>query len=132
VERQTAAMRGLSRRAFPEPGVVPDDAPALIEAARIQRCRQAAAAKAAALRRARVFRPGYASPFPRSLIERLPARGVAKAHIDNKMAKGPAHSHGYIKPSCERKEKLKWSIDPGPEGTASSNNRRQEFNKLTK
>ncbi|GAA2616079.1 hypothetical protein GCM10010304_81930 [Streptomyces roseoviolaceus] len=69
---------------------------------------------------------------PRSLIERLPARGVANAHIDNKMAKEPAHSHGYIKLSCEHKEKLKWSIDPVPERTASSNNRRQEFNELTK
>ncbi|MFJ8697602.1 hypothetical protein [Streptomyces roseolilacinus] len=52
VERQTAAMRELSRRAFPEPDTVPGDAPAPIEQARIQRRRQAAATEAAALRRA--------------------------------------------------------------------------------
>ncbi|MEU6594089.1 hypothetical protein ABZ923_33595 [Streptomyces sp. NPDC046881] len=34
VERQTAAMRELSRRAFPEPDVAADDAPASIEATR--------------------------------------------------------------------------------------------------
>ncbi|MFF8618153.1 DciA family protein [Streptomyces sp. NPDC015350] len=54
VERQSAAMRELSRRAFPEPGAVADDVPAPIEQARIQRRRQAAATEAAALRRARV------------------------------------------------------------------------------
>ncbi|QNT98381.1 hypothetical protein HEP81_08153 (plasmid) [Streptomyces griseofuscus] len=53
VERQTAAMRELSRRAFPEPDVVPDDAPASIESTRAQRRRQAAATEAAALGRAR-------------------------------------------------------------------------------
>ncbi|MFJ3891138.1 DciA family protein [Streptomyces rubrogriseus] len=53
VERQTAAMRALSRRAFPEPDVVADDVPALMEQARAQRRRQAAATEAAALRRAR-------------------------------------------------------------------------------
>ncbi|GGM19773.1 hypothetical protein GCM10010129_75110 [Streptomyces fumigatiscleroticus] len=52
-ERQTAAMRELSRRAFPEPDVVADDAPASIEATRAQRRRQAAATEAAALRWAR-------------------------------------------------------------------------------
>ncbi|MFD4260769.1 DciA family protein [Streptomyces sp. NPDC058534] len=52
VERQTAAMRALSRRAFPEPDVVADDAPAPMEQARAQRRRQAAATEAAALRRA--------------------------------------------------------------------------------
>ncbi|MET8955508.1 hypothetical protein [Streptomyces sp. NPDC004533] len=51
-ERQTAAMRDLSRRAFPEPDAVLDDAPTLIEAARAKDHRQAAAAEAAALRRA--------------------------------------------------------------------------------
>ncbi|WP_443333343.1 hypothetical protein [Streptomyces sp. CB01580] len=56
VERQTAAMRELSRRAFPEPDVVADDAPALIGQARAQRRRQAAATEAAALRRARAER----------------------------------------------------------------------------
>ncbi|MEU5109735.1 hypothetical protein AB0H07_47155 [Streptomyces sp. NPDC021354] len=52
VERQTAAMRALSARAFPETDV-PDEQPAPIEAARAQRRRQAAATEAAALRRAR-------------------------------------------------------------------------------
>ncbi|MER7048881.1 DUF721 domain-containing protein [Streptomyces jumonjinensis] len=51
VERQTKAMRELSRRAFPEPDVVADDAPTAIEQARVQRRRQAAATEAAALRR---------------------------------------------------------------------------------
>ncbi|KOG73063.1 hypothetical protein ADK78_17530 [Kitasatospora aureofaciens] len=56
VERQTAAMRELSRRAFPEPDTVPDDAPAPIEQARTERRRQADASHAAALRRARAER----------------------------------------------------------------------------
>ncbi|MFJ2736140.1 DciA family protein [Streptomyces sp. NPDC087317] len=56
VERQNAAMRDLSRRAFPEPDVVPEDAPTLIEAACAQRRSQAAATEAAALRRARAER----------------------------------------------------------------------------
>ncbi|MBE1603080.1 DUF721 domain-containing protein [Streptomyces stelliscabiei] len=56
VERQNRAMRELSRRAFPEPDVVPDDAPAPIEQARAQRRRQAAVTEAAALRRARAER----------------------------------------------------------------------------
>ncbi|WP_411292765.1 hypothetical protein [Streptomyces sp. SDr-06] len=46
-------MRELSRRAFPEPDVVADDAPAPIEQARAQPRRQAVATEAAALRRAR-------------------------------------------------------------------------------
>ncbi|WP_055606699.1 DciA family protein [Streptomyces prasinus] len=59
VERQTAAMRELSRRAFPEADVVaPDDALASIEATRAQRRRQAAATEAAALRRARAEKAG--------------------------------------------------------------------------
>lgn len=62
VERQTAAMRELSRRAFPEPPSVPDDAPAPIDQARIQRRRQAAMTEAAALRRARQERAGVAVP----------------------------------------------------------------------
>lgn len=53
VERQNRAMRELSRRASPDPDILPDDAPALIEQARAQRRRQAAATEAAALRRAR-------------------------------------------------------------------------------
>ncbi len=62
VERQTAAMRELSRRAFPEPPSVPDDAPAPIDQARVQRRRQAAMTEAAALRRARQERAGVAVP----------------------------------------------------------------------
>jgi hypothetical protein len=57
VERQTAAMRELSRRALPDLEVVPDDAPAPIEATRVQRRRQAAATEAA-LRRARAEKAG--------------------------------------------------------------------------
>ncbi|MGW6880201.1 DUF721 domain-containing protein [Streptomyces goshikiensis] len=56
VERQTAAMRELSQRAFPEPDVVADDAPAPIEQARAERRRQADASRAAALHRARAER----------------------------------------------------------------------------
>ncbi|MFF4647240.1 DUF721 domain-containing protein [Streptomyces sp. NPDC001389] len=52
VRRQTATMRELSRRAFPETDVTADDAPAPIEQARAQRHRQAAATEATALRRA--------------------------------------------------------------------------------
>jgi predicted nucleic acid-binding Zn ribbon protein len=58
VERQTAAMRELSRRAFPEPDDVSDDAPAPIEQARTERRRQADASHAAALRRARAEKAG--------------------------------------------------------------------------
>ncbi|WP_030423096.1 DUF721 domain-containing protein [Streptomyces sp. NRRL F-5065] len=71
VERQTAAMRELSRRAFPESDVVvPDDAPAPIEQVRAQRRRQAAATEAAALRRARAERAGAivpSAPGPRQV-----------------------------------------------------------------
>ncbi|MFE1781290.1 DUF721 domain-containing protein [Streptomyces sp. NPDC059506] len=56
VQRQTAAMRELSRRAFPEPDVVPDDELTPIEQDRVQRRRQATATEAAALRRARAER----------------------------------------------------------------------------
>ncbi|MFH8663075.1 hypothetical protein [Streptomyces afghaniensis] len=41
VERQTAAMRELSRRAFPESDTVADDAPAMIEQAHVRRRRPA-------------------------------------------------------------------------------------------
>lgn len=58
VERQTRAMRELSRRAFPEEEVVSDDAPALIEAAHIQQRRRTANAEAGALGRARAERAG--------------------------------------------------------------------------
>ncbi|MGW5401380.1 DUF721 domain-containing protein [Streptomyces sp. NPDC003952] len=67
VERQTKAMRELSRRAFPEPDVVPDDAPAPIEQARLQRRRQAAVTEAAALRRARAEKAGRTVAAPRRL-----------------------------------------------------------------
>ncbi|MFG3042817.1 DUF721 domain-containing protein [Streptomyces sp. NPDC048330] len=67
VERQTAAMRELSRRAFPEPDVAADDAPAPIEQARLQRRRQAAATEAAALRRARAEKAGRTVDVPRPL-----------------------------------------------------------------
>ncbi|MFE1028573.1 DciA family protein [Streptomyces sp. NPDC058818] len=53
VERQTAAMRAMSRRAFPESDVVADDASVPMDQARAQRRRQTAATEAAALRRAR-------------------------------------------------------------------------------
>lgn len=56
LERQNRAMRELSRKAFPETGVVPDDAPAPIEQARTQRRREADVSHAAALRRARAER----------------------------------------------------------------------------
>ncbi|MFI6530756.1 hypothetical protein [Streptomyces uncialis] len=62
VERQNTAMRELSRRAFPEPPAVPDDAPAPIDQARVQRRHQAAMTEAAALRRARQERAGIAVP----------------------------------------------------------------------
>ncbi|MFF9569894.1 DciA family protein [Streptomyces sp. NPDC014685] len=60
VERQTAALRELSRRAFPDTDIVPADAPAPIEQALVQRRRQAAATEAAALGRARA-EPGRAA-----------------------------------------------------------------------
>ncbi|MFI1607614.1 hypothetical protein ACH4YN_36800 [Streptomyces griseofuscus] len=56
VERRNAVMRGLSRRAFPEPDAVPDDAPAPIEQARFERRRQTDASHADAVRRARAER----------------------------------------------------------------------------
>jgi hypothetical protein len=56
VERQSAAMRALSRRAFPEPEEPAEDAPAPIEQARTERRRQADASHTAAVRRARAER----------------------------------------------------------------------------
>ncbi|MGW6287362.1 DciA family protein [Streptomyces sp. NPDC055107] len=56
VERQTRAMRELSRRAFPETEAPLEDASALINASRLQRRREAAATEASALRRARAER----------------------------------------------------------------------------
>ncbi|MEU6482026.1 hypothetical protein ABZ858_35165 [Streptomyces sp. NPDC047017] len=62
MEKQTRAMRELSRSAFPETDVVPGDAPAPIEQVRAQRRRQAAATEAAALHRARAERAGAIMP----------------------------------------------------------------------
>ncbi|MEU6053133.1 hypothetical protein ABZ829_22200 [Streptomyces xanthochromogenes] len=53
MERQTAAMRELSRRAFPAPESVPAATPTPIDQARVQHRREAGAIEAAALRRAR-------------------------------------------------------------------------------
>ncbi|MEW2308932.1 DciA family protein [Streptomyces sp. NPDC006864] len=67
VERQTAAVRELSRRAFPEPDATTDEAQAPVEQVRLQR-RRAAATEAAARRRARAERAGAtapSAPFPR-------------------------------------------------------------------
>ncbi|MFF9497252.1 hypothetical protein [Streptomyces flaveolus] len=70
VERQAAAMRALSLRAFLEPEPVADDQPAPIEQARIERRHQADVSHAAALRRAREERAareaGTAAVVPQS------------------------------------------------------------------
>ncbi|RAJ63598.1 MULTISPECIES: DciA family protein [unclassified Streptomyces] len=72
VERQTAAMRELSRRAFSEGGVVVDDALGSIKQARTERRRQADVSRAAALRRARAERAwGRPGRRPRSRTRRL-------------------------------------------------------------
>ncbi|MYW47291.1 hypothetical protein [Streptomyces sp. SID161] len=47
VERQTAAMRALNRRAFPEPDFVPGDPPAPVEQVRLERTRRQAAPRRA-------------------------------------------------------------------------------------
>ncbi|MEV6123105.1 hypothetical protein AB0M23_21765 [Streptomyces sp. NPDC052077] len=57
----------LSRRAFPEPKQAADNQPALMEQARLQRRRQAAATEAAALRRARAEKAGRTVAAPRCL-----------------------------------------------------------------
>jgi len=57
VERQTAAMRALSARAFPEADA-PDEQPAPIEAVRAQRRQESEKTRLAALRRARRERAG--------------------------------------------------------------------------
>lgn len=68
VERQNQAMRELSRRAFPEPPAVPEDASAApIDQARVQRRRQAAVTEAAALRRARAEKAGHPVTAPRQM-----------------------------------------------------------------
>jgi hypothetical protein len=70
VERQTRAMRELSRRAFPEPEVSSQEQPAPIEVVRIQRRREANATHAAALRRARAEREGRADAQPSAVMQR--------------------------------------------------------------
>ncbi|MFF4534230.1 DciA family protein [Streptomyces sp. NPDC001407] len=75
VERQTAAMRELSRRAFPD--AEPADVPAPLEAVRLQRRRQAAATEAAALRRARAERAARRSGTAAVVAQRAPLRSTA-------------------------------------------------------
>ncbi|MFF2026741.1 DciA family protein [Streptomyces sp. NPDC058171] len=76
VERQTASMRELSRRAFPDPDAAPNE-PAPIDQARVQHRRQAAATEAAALYRARAERAarhaGTAAAVPDPAPLRVPA-----------------------------------------------------------
>ncbi|MFE7675803.1 DUF721 domain-containing protein [Streptomyces albidoflavus] len=67
VERQTAAMRELSRRAFPETDVVVDEAPTPFDATRSERRRQAEVSRAAALRRARAEKAGRPMEAPQAL-----------------------------------------------------------------
>ncbi|MEU7377825.1 DciA family protein [Streptomyces albidoflavus] len=63
VERQTAAMRELSRRAFPETDVaVPNRTPIPFDATRSERRRQAVVSRAAALRRVRAEKAGHPVP----------------------------------------------------------------------
>lgn len=71
VERQTKAMRELSRRAFPEPAAVP------IDAAHTQRRRQAAATEAAALSRARAERAAR----KRQAADGVTSRAVKAPHL---------------------------------------------------
>ncbi|MEU5053537.1 DciA family protein [Streptomyces sp. NPDC021096] len=75
VERQTAAMRELSRRAFPD--TEPADVPAPLEAVRLQRRRQAAATEAAALRRARAERAARRSGTTAVVAQRALLRSTA-------------------------------------------------------
>ncbi|MFB7260588.1 hypothetical protein ACFCXH_00225 [Streptomyces nojiriensis] len=73
-EQQAGVMRELYSRAFPEPDVVADDAPASIEQVRLRRRRQAAASEAAALRRARAERDtGTTAAIPQSAPRRRTA-----------------------------------------------------------
>jgi len=72
VERQTTAMRALSRRAFPEPEQAADDQPAPIEQARTERRRQADVSHAAALRRARAERAARAAGTAAVVLQPAP------------------------------------------------------------
>ncbi|MFI9240308.1 hypothetical protein [Streptomyces sp. NPDC053079] len=71
VERQTAAMRELSRRAFPESKAAADDAPARIEQAHAQRHRQAAATESV----------GCVGPVPREPVQGGGTFGPAHSHL---------------------------------------------------
>ncbi|MGY1503672.1 DciA family protein (plasmid) [Streptomyces sp. QTS52] len=77
VERQTRAMRALSRQAFPEPEVPADDQPAPIAAARIQRRRESEATRTLALRRARAERAGREAGPAASVPVAEPLRSTA-------------------------------------------------------
>ncbi|MEU7151267.1 DUF721 domain-containing protein [Streptomyces sp. NPDC045456] len=79
MERQTKAMRELSRRAFPEPDVIPGDAPASIEQARAERRRQADVSHAAALRRARAERAARAAGTAAVVPKAAPLQRPAEA-----------------------------------------------------
>lgn len=76
VERQTRAMRELSRRAFPEPETAPVDRPAPIEGAREQRRRAAAASHAMALRRARAERAAQQVVAAAVVVQPAPLRST--------------------------------------------------------
>jgi pyruvate-formate lyase len=77
VERQTRAMRELSRRAFPEPEASSDDQPASIEVARVQRRRESEATRALALRRARAERAARRAGTATVPAEPAPLRTTA-------------------------------------------------------
>ncbi|MFF7954137.1 DciA family protein [Streptomyces griseorubiginosus] len=77
VERQTRAMRELSRRAFPETDAVADGAPAPIEQARTERRRQSDVSHAAALRRARAERAAQEAGTVAAVTQRPPLRTSA-------------------------------------------------------
>ncbi|MFE5097765.1 hypothetical protein ACFRCI_47830 [Streptomyces sp. NPDC056638] len=77
VERQTRAMRELSRRAFPELETAPEDALAPIAAARVQRRREAAATEAAALQRARAERAAQQARTAAVVAHPAPLRTTA-------------------------------------------------------
>ncbi len=66
--RQTAVMRELSHRAFPEPDIVADNVPASVEATRARRRHQAAVARAAALLRARQERAARECGAPADVL----------------------------------------------------------------
>lgn len=73
-ERQTRAMRQLSRRAFPEPEASSGNQSALIEAARLQRRRESEATRVLALRRARAERSGLPGGTSAVVAEPAPLR----------------------------------------------------------